>query len=195
MNKEIFLKELALYLKKMKRVDKDRYITFYDEMISDYIENGISEEDAVIKIGAPKRVAEELLESHGSVKIDIPSTGNSTSNIILIILGFPLWGSLLLAGILLLVSIYIFLWCIPFATGIGCIGFFSTSIISIIGSPFIMGKSFSVGIIQLGTGIASIGIAILLGFATIKSSKKFIDITRKFNIKFVALLKKRVVIR
>ncbi|MDF2472607.1 MAG: hypothetical protein K0R21_389 [Anaerocolumna sp.] len=195
MNKEVFLKELTFYLNKMKNADKDKFITFYDEMISDYIENGMSEEDAVNKIGAPKRIAEELLESHDSVKIDMPSTGSRVLNMMLLILGFPLWGSILLAGILLLVSFYILFWCIPFTTGVSCIGFFSTSIISIIGSPFIMSRSMSVGIMQLGTGIASIGISFLLGTATLKLSKKFIVITKKFNIKLVALFKKKVVVR
>ncbi|OYP46467.1 hypothetical protein CG709_03700, partial [Lachnotalea glycerini] len=183
MNKAVFLKELALYLNKMKKEDKDRFITYYDEMLSDYIENGMSEEDAVNKIGDPKRVAEELLESHDSVKIEIPSTGSKFLNIILLILGFPLWGSLLLSGIIMIISIYVLLWCLPFITGIGCFGFFLTSIIGVIGSPFIMFKSIPFGIIQLGTSIISVGSSILLGIATVKISKIFININKKFNIK------------
>lgn len=192
MNKAGFLKELDLYLHKMKDTEKNKFITYYDEMISDYIEHGISEEEAVIKIGAPRKIAEELLENYDSVRINLPSTGSKVFNITLLILGFPLWGSLLLAGILILISIYIVFWCIPFTTGVSCLGFLSTSIVGILGSPFIMSNSLSVGIIQLGTGIASIGISFLLGMVTVYLSKNFIVITKRFNIKLVKLFKEVV---
>ncbi len=195
MNKAVFLKELAFHLNKMKNADKDRFLTYYDEIISDYIENGIPEEDAVNKIGVPIKVAEELLESQDSLKIDMPSTGSRSLNILLLILGFPLWGSLLLAGILMLISIYIILWCIPFTTGVGCIGFLATSIIGFVGSPFIIAKSLPVGIVQLGTSIAAVGISILLGIATMKLSEIFIAITKRFNTKLIVLFKRRVVVR
>lgn len=193
MNKTIFLKELGFHLQKMKNTDKDRFISFYDEMISDYMEDGMTEEDAVIKVGTPKMVAEELLESYDTVKINMPMTSSRIINIILLILGFPLWGSLVLAGILLLASSYIVIWCLPFTTGVGSIGLFTTSIISIIGSPFIMANSLPLGIIQLGTGIAAIGFSVLLGAATILLSKNFIIITKNFNAKLVTLFKRKVV--
>lgn len=194
MNKDEFLKELTYYLQKMKDSEKMKFITYYEEMISDYVENGVSEDEAVIKIGSPKKIAEELLESYGSVKINMPSTGSRGLNITLLILGFPLWGCLLLSGILLLISMYTVLWCVPFATGVGSMGFLSTSIVGILGSPFIMSKSLSVGVIQLGSGVASIGISLLLGMATITLSKKIFMLTKKINMKLMGVFKKKVVL-
>jgi hypothetical protein len=55
-------------------------------------------------------------------------------------------------------------------------------------------KSVSIGIMQLGTGIASVGISLLLGFATIDLSKKLIILTKNLNAKLAALFKKKVVI-
>jgi uncharacterized membrane protein len=195
MNKIVFLKELELNLSKLKASDIEKHITFYDEMISDYMENGMLEEAAVAKIGDPKTIAEELIEGYDSIKIDMPVTRSKLLNMTLLILGFPLWGSLLLSGILLLASIYIVLWCIPFVTGVGSIGFFTTSVIGIIGAPFIMVKSLPVGFVQLGTGIASIGISFLLGIATLIMCKKFSDLTKMFNYKLKTFLKRRVIIR
>lgn len=195
MNKAGFLKELAFYLHKMNDEEKNKFISYYDEMISDYIENGISEEDAVSKIGAPQKIAEELLESYDSVQINMFSTRSKVLNIILLIIGFPLWGSLGLAAILLVLSFYICIWCIPVSTGAFSIGFFASSIIGVIGAPFIMSGNLSLGIMQLGTGIAFIGASFLLGLATIILSKKFIMITKAFNLRLSALFKKKVVIR
>lgn len=195
MNKLEFLKELAFYLQKMNNSEKNKFIIYYDEMISDYVENGVTEEEAVKKIGTPMKIAEELLDDYDSVKLNLPSTGSRALNIILTIIGFPLWGSMLLMVILLVFSIYVLIWCVPFVTGAGCAGFFASAIIGIVGAPFVITKSVSVGIMQLGTGIASIGISVLLGIVTIDLSKKFINITKKFNVKLAALFKKKVVIR
>ena len=89
-SKNVFLKELASYLHKMKEEERDKYITYYDELISDYIEDGMTEEEAVIKIGDPQKVSKELLENYESISINMPLTGNRALNMILIILGFKI---------------------------------------------------------------------------------------------------------
>ncbi len=192
MNKIVFLKELELSLNKLKASEIEKHINYYDEMISDYMENGMSEESAVERIGNPKMIAKELMEGYDSIKITMPGTGSRILNIVLLILGFPLWGSLLLSAVLLLLSFYIVLWCIPFATGASGIGFFAASIVGIIGSPFVMVNSVSVGIIQLGAGIASIGISTLFIFATIILYRKIIILTKNFNKKLKGMFWRRV---
>jgi uncharacterized membrane protein len=194
MNKAEFLNELSLCLQSMNESEKNKFIIYYDEMLSDYVENGMTEEEAVNKIGIPKKIAEEILGDYGSVKINLPFTGSRGLNFILTIIGFPLWGSVLLAFILMVFSVYVIIWCVPFVAGAGSIGFFTTSIIGIVGSPFVMARSASTGVIQLGTGIASIGISLLLGFAAVDLSKKLIIVTKKLNTKLAALFKKKVVV-
>lgn len=195
MNKVEFLKELSFYLQKMNDIEKNKFIIYYDEMISDYVENGAAEEEAIRKIGTPLKIAEELLDDYDSVKLNLPSTGSRALNIVLMTIGFPLWGSVLLAVVLMILSIYILIWCIPFVTGAGSVGFFASAIVGIIGTPFVMAKNVSLGIMQMGTSLVSIGITVLLGTATIDLSKKFINLTKKFNVKLLALFKKKVVIR
>ncbi len=195
MNKVEFLKELELYLLKMNDSEKNKFITYYDEMISDYIENGMIEDEAVKKIGTPVKIAEEILDDYNSVKLNLPSTESKILNIIITIIGFPLWGSVLLSVILLVLSVYILFWCVPIITGAGCVGFFASAIIGIVGTPLVMSQSISIGVIQLGTSVASVGITVLLGIVTIDLSKRFMNITRKFNVKLVELFKRKVVIR
>ena len=101
----------------------------------------------------------------------------------------------LLTVLLLVFSAYIVIWCAPVVTGASCVGFLTSSIVGIIGTPFVLAKSFSIGMIQLGTAISSIGISILLGLLTIYLSKKLIIITKKFTSKLATLVKKKVVIR
>lgn len=195
MNKAEFLDKLAFCLQKMSDSEKNKFIIYYDEMIADYVENGMTEEEAIKKIGTPKKISEELLNDYDSVKFNLPSTGSKTLNTVITIIGFPLWGSVLLAFALLVLSAYIIIWCAPIITGAGCAGFLASSIIGIIGSPFVMIKSVSLGMMQLGTGIASIGTSFLLGIATMHLTKKLIIVTKNYNTKLIRLFHKKVVIR
>ncbi|MDF2802382.1 MAG: hypothetical protein K0S61_2285, partial [Anaerocolumna sp.] len=70
MDKDQFLKKLAVYLLKMNDGERKKFIIYYDEMISDYMENGMSEVEAVSKIGDPRAVAEELLKNYDSISIN-----------------------------------------------------------------------------------------------------------------------------
>lgn len=195
MSKIEFLKELEANLRKMNDSEKNKFITYYDEIISDYIENGMTEEEAVNKIGSPAKIAVELLEDYDSVRLRLPITQNKATNMVLTIIGFPLWGSVLLSVILLILSGYIILWCAPIATGAGSVGFFIAALVGVVGAPFVMTQNISIGVMQLGAGIASIGISVLLGYITIVLSKNFVIITKKYNAKLVKLYKKKVVIQ
>ncbi|QAS61966.1 hypothetical protein [Clostridium septicum] len=102
-------------------------------------------------------------------------------------------GSLLLTVVLLILSAYIIIWCIPFTTGVSSIALLTAALFSIVGSPFMMADVLTVGIVQLGLGIASVGISILLGFITIYLSKKFIVITKQLTFKVFKSFNKKVV--
>ncbi|MDF2804039.1 MAG: hypothetical protein K0S61_3942, partial [Anaerocolumna sp.] len=69
-----------------------------------------------------------------------------------------------------------------------------TSIIGIVGTPFVMFNNAALGIIQLGTGVAAFGIGLLLGMATIYLSKQFFVTTKKLNSMLLLVFKKRVVL-
>ena len=62
MNKKIFLRTLKKYLRKLKSSAIHRHISYYEEILSDMIESGLSEADSIEKLGSPKKIAEILLE-------------------------------------------------------------------------------------------------------------------------------------
>ena len=133
------------------------------------------------------------MSEQDSINIKVPSLSSKILNVILLILGFPVWGSLLLALVLLILSAYIIIWCIPFTTGVSSIAFFVSALISIIGSPFMMADVLTVGIVQLGLGVSSVGLSILLGCITIYLSKKLVVITKKLTFKIFKSFNKKVV--
>ena len=64
MKKEQFIKNLRYSLRKLKKDEREKYIAYYEEIISDMIENGVSEEEAVAHQGGTKEVAEEILREN-----------------------------------------------------------------------------------------------------------------------------------
>ena len=193
MSKIEFLEILTEYLQKIEKKERDKFITYYDEMIEDYKENGYGELDAVKKIGNPRDIAMNILEEHNVDIVNLPLAQTKYLRMALLAIGFPLWGCVLLSVALLIISAIIVVWCVPITTGAGAFGFFITSIVGIIGSPFIMIDNLSVGIIQLGLGIASVGIGSLLTIATITISKKMIQITHILTFKLSNIWKKKAV--
>lgn len=63
MNKKSFLDSLKKNLKELKRTEIQKHLNYYDELLSDMMENGLSEADAIAKIGTPEKIAEEILEN------------------------------------------------------------------------------------------------------------------------------------
>lgn len=63
MNKNQFLRTLKKELRSLKPAECQKNISYYEEIIADMTENGLSEEAAIEKIGSPKKVALEILEN------------------------------------------------------------------------------------------------------------------------------------
>lgn len=62
MTKKDFINKLKKALGKLTKEEKDRYVNYYEEMISDLMENGASEEEAVEKQGSVEQIAKEILQ-------------------------------------------------------------------------------------------------------------------------------------
>lgn len=63
MNKSTFFKMLKKELRTLKPAELQKNISYYEEIIADMMENGLSEEAAIAKIGTPKKIAAEILEN------------------------------------------------------------------------------------------------------------------------------------
>ena len=63
MTKKEFLKKLRRKLNKLKKEECNKYIEYYDEIISDIVESGVSEAEAISRQGSVERIAEDILLS------------------------------------------------------------------------------------------------------------------------------------
>lgn len=187
-NRIEFIKELSNQLSYVMKPNEVReLVDYYDEMILDLMEEGMSEEEAVNKLDSPEKIRESIKGT--PLEINLPISKKFSPYLVaLLVLGFPLWGSLALALLLLVLSVYIVIWCLPFATG--AIGFAGVvgGIVSAILSPLALMDGFHIGVTQLGLGLLLFGIGLITTLFTISISKKFITYSQNLT----SYLKKQI---
>ncbi len=184
MTKQEFLAELRKGLSVLPQGDIEERLNFYSEMIDDRMEEGLSETEAVSEIGSVDATITQILE-------DTPPTRTSKNKvkpnrvlkaweIVLIILGSPIWVSLLIAAVVVAVSLYISLWCViislwaVFGSLIGCA--FGGAVAGILFAAG--GKSLS-GIAIFSAGIVCAGLSVFMFYGCKAATKGILLLTEK----------------
>ena len=112
MDKQDFLTQLRKALSDLPREDIAEHLTFYSEMIDDRIEEGLSEAEAVSAMGPVEQIAMQILsdKSNPIEEAPKPKRQRKTWEIVLLILGSPIWLSLGIAAVSVVFSLYVSLW-------------------------------------------------------------------------------------
>ena len=184
MNKEQFLEELRRKLAGLPQSDLDERLQFYGEMIDDRMEEGLPEEEAVAGIGPVDRTVSQIISDiplTRLVKEKIrPKRSLRAWEIVLIVLGFPLWFPLLAAAGAVVLSLYVVLWALiltlwaVFAAFAACAaGGIALAVV------WIVRGSVVPGIAMIGLGLFSAGIAIFLFFGCVGATKGTARLTKK----------------
>lgn len=191
MSKTEFLTRLEKLLKGLSRKERETHLSYYQEMIEDAMEDGCTEEEAVARIGSPGEIAEQILSEQATPAKPV-STGKKIVIAILLIIGSPLWGSILLAaaalgaGVLitvlaLVLCAYIVIWCVPVTTGAVSLSALLLAVVSTVGAfPVFFGNA-ALGVLQFGVGILSADVFILAGWLTLLLGSYFVRVTVRFS--------------
>ncbi len=187
MKKTEFLTKLRECLIGIPNADLEQIISYYSEMIDDKIEEGNAEEEIIEEIGSPDKVAEKIISelSLGDlVKMRAKTTKKrSALEITLLILGSPIWISLLVAFFAVIFSVWVSLWSVVISLWAAQVSVAITSIAGIVLLPII---SFSINkwmsVTFLGVGILLLGISILMFFGCFYTSKGMAILTKKIII-------------
>lgn len=162
-------------------------LNFYTEIMDDRMEEGLSEEEAVASVGDVDEIAQQILEETPLTKLVLdkikPKKRLRAWEIILLVLGFPVWGSLLIAAFAVVLSLYavcwsvmISLWACEVSLG-GCAlgGVASGIVLAIYGNT-------PTGIALIGAGIVCAGLFVF-GFFTCKTATKgLLLLTKKITL-------------
>ena len=130
MTKLNFILSLNERLAGLPHDEMEEHLNFYIEMIEDRIEDGMPEEEAVAAVGTVDEIAEEIIAHIPLFKIAKekikPKRKLKTLETVLLAVGSPVWASIAIAAVAVVLSLYISLWSIifslwsVFASFIGC---------------------------------------------------------------------------
>ncbi|MBQ8403715.1 MAG: DUF1700 domain-containing protein [Clostridia bacterium] len=114
MTKKEFLAAIEQRLCGLSPSDIEKSLEYYKEMVDDYIENGKTEEEAVAAMGSVDEIVSQILMEMPLPKI-VKAKAKSTRGlraweIVLLVLGSPIWASLLLAAVIVVFAVYIVIW-------------------------------------------------------------------------------------
>lgn len=110
MTKHEFLKRLSRALGRMKRDEREKSLAFYREMIDDRIESGLTEEEAVAQMEPIDDIAAGILQD-AAARGALRKAWNPVL-IALLVIGSPLWASLLVVLFAVLAAFTVCLWVI-----------------------------------------------------------------------------------
>ncbi|MCI8360557.1 MAG: DUF1700 domain-containing protein [Clostridiales bacterium] len=161
MNRDEFFAGLGKALSGFPAEERGKTQLFYQELYADLIEDGCSEEEAVARLGDPEKIAADLTEEQAAASQVLPKErGRRIWVIVLLALGFPLWGSLLLTAALLLLTVYILLWIPALTLGLCALIFLAVAVAVPVASLFLMPHNLPYGLAQMGAGFICLGLAI-----------------------------------
>ena len=104
------------------------------------------------------------------------------SQIALLVIGSPIWLSLGIAAVSVVLSTYVVIWSVLISLWACTVAFAASGIGGIVaGSVFALSGSFGAGALMIGAGLVSIGLGIMSGFVCKAATTVTVKLTRGFG--------------
>lgn len=184
MSKFEFLEKLKKGLTGLPENEIEERLNFYSEMIDDGIEEGLTEEEAVAQVGSIDEIISQILSEtplSNLVKEKVkPKRALRVWEIVLLVLGSPIWFSLLIAVLSVIFAIYITiwslvvsLWAVGASLAVSSLGvIFAGGVLAVTGNP-------ASGIALVGASIVIAGLSIFWFLGCTLATKGSVWLTKK----------------
>ena len=169
MTKSEFLKQLGKALSPLRRDEREKTLNYYSEQIDDRIESGLTEAEAVaemedIDVIAARTIADA--RERGALR-----PKRSVMTTVLLILGFPIWGSLLAALLAVLLAFYITVWALVISLYAIVFSLGVAGVTSVVGFGILLIPHTVTAVALLGAGLMAAAIGVVLFLPVITFSK------------------------
>lgn len=190
-----FICALSDKLSSLDTDERTKTLEYYDEIINDRMEDGMSESEAVDALGDIDKIAQEILcqKPMGTlIKSKLDKKGsklwdNKVLIIILLIVGSPIWLSLIAAAISLIIALFAVLFSVVIcAASVLAAGAFS-AFMGLIGAPAAFADSAAMGLMSLAVSFVGGSLALVMIPATVYSCRGTVRIL-KFLIRRIKCL-------
>ncbi len=161
MTKSDFLKKMRCDLSKLPEEEIEERISFYSEMIDDRIEEGLSEEEAVAAVGNTDEITNETKPTPKDEKRKL-----SAWEIVLLVLGSPIWFSLGIVLVSVVFSLYVVLWSLILSLWAVFVSLAVSAIaLAAVGVVFAICNNSVIGCALIGAALVCAGVAIFMAMA------------------------------
>ena len=189
MTKREFIDELRRKLSGLPTADVEERLSFYGEIIDDKIEDGCTENEAVLSIGSVDQIAEQIIADIPFSKIACARIKRErhlgTIEIILLVLGAPIWLSLVISAFSILLSLYASVWSVIVCLWAVFASFVACAVSGVLGGILILfTEKAIVGMVLIGAGFVLSGLSILSFYGCKMATRGIILLTKKLALAF-----------
>lgn len=169
MDKQTFLAALQDGLRGLPPEDVRHWVEFYGEMVEDRMEDGMDEAEAVAALGSVHQIIAQILSETSLPRLVQekvkPKRPLRAWEIVLLVIGSPIWVPLAFAAVLVFLACYVVVWaCI--------VALYAVDLSAALGGLACLAGSLLLApsgnlparVFLMGAGLACVGLAILLFF-------------------------------
>ena len=183
MTKQEFLSELERALGKLPHAEVEQALAFYDEAISDRMEDGLSEAEALAGLGPVDEIAAQIAAETPPIPRAIAraNTGSRTLNIVLLAVFSPIWIPVVLALAAAALAVYVAIWAVIAALWAvdAVLALMPFAGLAALASTLGGGMPLP-GVFAFGLSLVSSGFGLVASFAVFWASKLLFRATRSF---------------
>ena len=194
MTKPEFIAKLRAELADIPEKDAEDRIVFYSEMIDDRMEEGLSEEDAIMDVGSIDEIVSQIKMGRNTPETaeNQPKRKIRLWEIVLLVLGSPVWVSLLISAFAVVFSLYMVLWSVIISLWAVEVSFCGTAFGCLLsGIVFLVSENIASGIAMIGVGIFFAGLSIFFLFACKSVTNGILILTKKIALRIKKSLSKK----
>ena len=195
MDKNTFFETLKVRLAGIPEKELQQAIDYYDEIISDKVEDGVSEQEAIESLGSIDEIVRSTLSDIPIKKLVKEKFGLKrklrTWEIVLLSLTSIIWVPLLIVLMAVVLVLYVCLWSGVISVGAVSISSLAASLICALGVVDVVSGNLASGIVLAGFSMIFAGVAILTAIATFKFGKLMVIVCKKIILWIKSLFIKR----
>ena len=173
MTKNEYLKMLKRELRSIKRAEREKSLAYFGELIDDRMEDGIPEETAVSELESVSDAAQRIIAEASAQ--GLLRAKHSVWEIILLVLGFPLWFPLLLTVAVVVFTMYALVWILIGTLLLASVSLAVGGAAAVIGTFF--SGSISAAFVCLGIGLVSAGLGLALFIPALLIARAYVRAT------------------
>ena len=169
MSRDAFIGELRHRMAGLPQETVERTVEYYGELIADSMEDGLTEEEAVARLGSLDEIVASVVKDTPLTQIvetriqERKKKGSSGWVILLLVLGAPVWLPVLIAVLAVLFALFIALWAVVIALWAVVAAVILTGLAAMVaGVVELCRLHLAQGLVLLGGGLVCLGLCALL---------------------------------